>query len=269
MRKLRPLKGEGRNTKPRLIKGGLFCGKILKGINGALTERQAKTAKRACEHYQKTLIEAGIPIIPAEVKIVGHRNSRKIYFIQQMLQPEKILSRYFANASRRECMRIIDSMLAYEKRIIEFNRTHRARLSMDANFHNWVMVNSVPTLIDFFPPRAQGKKGFDRVGLYTAKSKIFKAGHVVLWPIAQRRKYDPKKALRVILYDAIHLRPELAEEILKAGRSFARENFSGRELSKLLRNLSSAKTLKKASFLGRTATSIEDRKRKKLEKKAK
>ena len=266
VRKLRPIDRRGMHAKPKIIEGGPFSGMVLKGVQKPLTKKQAEIAKRACEHYQRVLVKAGVPIVPAKTRIVGHGKTRRVYFIQGHLPTEKVLSNFFKKASKSQCMSVIKQLLSHVKKIMEYNKTHKEKLALDPNFENWVMVGNTPALIDFFPPRVKSRQ-HDRVVLYSAESRIFKLGHLLLWPLAVKRKYDPKKAVRVIIYDAIQLRPDLAEKILELGRAFVKENFSGRERSRLLKALSSKETLKKRSFLGAIATTAELRKRRKLERK--
>jgi hypothetical protein len=263
-RRLVPLEGVGAHSKPKLIEGGAFSGKVFKGVNRKLSGKEALRVKRACELYQKALIDAGIPILPAKVKVVGRGNEWRLYFIQDYVPPNQILSKVFAEASPEKCLRLTGELLSNAKKVFDFRKKSNAVFGMDVNFHNWVLSGGRLVFLDFYVPPVKEKGSFDR-GLFAGvDSRLVKAGLLALYPRQQRRRYDPKRIVLAVLGTAIQYRPELEREILEFGRRFVAEHFSGRERVFLFGRMKSAQALVQPTWLGKAAMAVERRKKRKL-----
>jgi hypothetical protein len=263
-RRLVPLEGVGAHSKPKLVEGGAFSGKVFKGVNCKFSGKEALRVKRACELYQKALIDAGIPILPAKVKVAGSDNERRLYFIQDYVPPNQILSKVFASASPEKCLRLTGELLSNAKKAFDSRKKSNVVFGMDINFHNWVLSGGRLVFLDFYVPPVKEKGSFDK-GLFAGvDSRLVKAGLLALYPRQQRRRYDPKRIVLAILGTAIQYRPELESEILGFGRRFVAENFSGKERAFLLGRMKSAQALAQPTLLGKTAMALERRKKKKI-----
>ncbi len=263
-RRLVPISGQGAHSKPKLVFGGRFDGKVIKKADETMKAKTALEHKKGSELYQRALKEAGIPIISAEAKIAGHGKNRKLYFLQEKVPSEQILSNVFVHASPRECVRLTERLLLFTQKIWEHRKKSSTIFLMDTNFHNWVILNGEPTFLDFYPPNAKKKGSFDKSAIRASSSKLVKLGQLVLYPRQQRRSFDPKNMITSIVSMAILFRPELEQEILKTGREFVRKNFKGREQASLLKRLQSKKTLPRSpSRLGEIAMKLNARAKRK------
>lgn len=266
-RKLVAIAGEGAHSKPKLVQGGRFSGRIIKKADSTMSERTAREVKRNTEAYQRALKEAGIPIVPAKVKVVGYGKSKRVYFVQERVPQENILANVFSKAEPQECLRLTKELLSNIKKLTQHRKKSAYIFVMDFNFHNWVVRNGTPIFLDFYPAQIKKRGSFDSSAFLQYKSLLVKAGNLALYPRQQRKKFDPKRMVRAIIGRAIQFRPELTQNFLQLGREFAKENFSGRTLSTLLKSLEEPNNTLKPTMLGRIATAIEQKKRKKLEAK--
>lgn len=208
-RRLEPISGKGVYCKPKKVKGGYYSGKVKKGPKKPFTLKQAKVVKKACDEYQSSLKRVGIPILPAKVKLVGTgkaNKKRKIVFFQKPVPEKAILSNYFKKAKPQECLKIVDSLLSKVKKAMDYNKEHKKQgFSMDVNFKNWAFVNGELKLIDFFPPRLAWHKS-SKILNRQKESKLARLGFTLLYRLSEKRKLDPGKALRIIMFDSIELK---------------------------------------------------------------
>ncbi|MFH1234623.1 MAG: DUF6206 family protein [Candidatus Diapherotrites archaeon] len=263
-RKLFRLEGKGVHSKPNLVEGGAFSGKVLKGAGRQFSRKEVFSTKRACELYQKALIDAGIPILPAKVKVAGSGNRWRLYFIQDYVPQNQILSNVFAGARPEKCLRLTSELLSNAKKAFDSRKKSNVLFGMDVNFHNWVLSGNQLVFLDFYVPPIKEKGSFDRALFTGVDSRLVKAGLLALYPRQQRRRYDPKRIVLAVLGTAIQYRPELEREILELGRRFVAENFSGRERAFLFGRMKSAQALVQPTLLGKAAMALERRKKRKI-----
>jgi len=253
--------GKGAHSKAKIATAGAFKGKIVKKVDGTITAEQAKKRRDKSMRFQTALSEAGIPVIPAEAKIVGHGNECRLYFVQKHVPSKQIMASAFERANESECVRLTKELLSHAEKVNAYSRKSGNQLVMDINFHNWVLRGNSLACIDFYPGRIKSKKSLEIFGLENTTSKIVKAGRIALYPLQERKRRDPTLRIRAIIDRAIQFRPEFTEQFLALGKEHAKRHYSRQRLKKLLKALEKPENLKMGpSVLGRIAMKLEKRK---------
>jgi len=259
-RKLTPIAGKGAHSKPKLVSGGRFHGKVLKKADGTISLEQARKRRDKSMRFQKALVDAGIPIIPAEAKIAGQGNERRLYFVQGKVKSKNILANVFPTASIQDCLRLTREMLSHAEKMNAYSKNTNNLAVLDINFHNWVLQGNSLACIDFYPGIIKPKGKIEIYGLGTTQSKIVKAGKIALYPLQERKRRNPTLRTRAIIDRAIQFRPEFTEQFLELGRKHAKTHYSGKTLEKLLKAMEKPETLKVGpSKLGKLAMKLNER----------
>lgn len=210
-------------SRPGLAVSGPFRGRIVKAYRPVRDKDLCLRIAHEHDRYVRLLRRAGFRIPSTEIHTLPHGRRWRLVIVQDAFREEELLRGRFFRASRAEARRLLRLLLSEALRFLAFRERHREPIGFHPTFRNYALRDGLLRYFDTFPPMLRSQEQLGDLVARFAPQPLFRIAYGLSRRWMSRvtdEYYHAVPMLTGIVGSACRLRPDLAEDLLAAGRAF-------------------------------------------------